>query len=102
VYPDVQLSSEARTKKKEKSQILSQKCAEKSLVHPTTKKERLAMSLSKLQTLTTFWSSFGLPSLQSSLDEVAAEITAREDEADEGRKALIQQGRDSQISKNYS
>ena len=28
------------------------------------------MSLAKLQTLTNFWSSFDLPSLQSQLDEV--------------------------------
>ncbi len=47
------------------------------------------MSLSKLQTLTQFWQEFDLPALQAALDDVATGITARQDTADEGRKALI-------------
>ena len=34
------------------------------------------MSLAKLQTLTTYWSTFDLPSLQSQLDEVIEGIRA--------------------------
>lgn len=48
----------------------------------------------KLQTLATFWQNFGLVNVQKGLDEVATEITARQDESDTSRKALIELLRD--------
>ncbi len=47
------------------------------------------MALAKLQTLTSFWQEFGLPDLQSRLDDLATEITAKQDESEESRRALI-------------
>ena len=44
----------------------------------------------KLQTLASFWQNFGLASVQKNLDEVAAEITARQDDSDNSRKVLIE------------
>ena len=48
----------------------------------------------KLQNLATFWQNFGLANVQKGLDEVATEITARQDESDTSRKALIELLRD--------
>ena len=48
----------------------------------------------KLQTLATFWQNFGIANVQKGLDEVATEITARQDESDTSRKALIELLRD--------
>lgn len=36
----------------------------------------------KLQNLATFWQNFGLVNVQKGLDEVATEITSRQDESD--------------------
>ena len=44
----------------------------------------------KLQNLATFWQNFGLSEVQKGLDDVATEITARQDESDVSRKALIE------------
>lgn len=44
---------------------------------------------SKLQGLTQFWQAFDLPSVQGQLDEVATEITARQDASDVSKKTLI-------------
>ena len=55
--------------------------------------EFIAMS-TKLQNLATFWQNFGLVNVQKGLDEVATEITARQDESDTSRKALIELLRD--------
>ena len=44
----------------------------------------------KLQTLASFWQNFGLANVQKKLDEVAAEITTRQDESDSSRKVLIE------------
>ena len=48
----------------------------------------------KLQILATFWQNFGLSNVQKNLDEVASEITARQDESDTSRKVLIELLRD--------
>ena len=48
----------------------------------------------KLQNLATFWQNFGLSEVQKGLDDVATEITARQDESDVSRKALIELLRD--------
>ena len=55
--------------------------------------EFIAMS-TKLQNLATFWQNFGLVNVQKGLDETATEITARQDESDTSRKALIELLRD--------
>ena len=44
----------------------------------------------KLQNLTTFWQNFGLAQVQKELDEVATEITSRQDASDASKKALIE------------
>ena len=44
----------------------------------------------KLQTLTSFWQTFGLAQVQKDLDELATEITSRQDESDQSKKALIE------------
>ena len=44
----------------------------------------------KLQTLASFWQNFGLANVQKKLDEVAAEITTRQDDCDLSRKVLIE------------
>ena len=48
----------------------------------------------KLQSLATFWQEFDLPRVQSQLDDVATEITTRQDESDLSRQALIEGMRD--------
>lgn len=50
--------------------------------------------MSKLQTLVQFWQGFNLPQVQQGLDEVATQITARQDESDNSRKILIDLIRD--------
>ncbi|TRY77201.1 hypothetical protein TCAL_00088 [Tigriopus californicus] len=47
------------------------------------------MASSKLQGLTQFWQAFDLPSVQGQLDEVATDITARQDASDVSKKSLI-------------
>ncbi len=47
------------------------------------------MASSKVQTLLTFWQSYALPSLQTQLDDLATDITAKQDESDASRKVLI-------------
>jgi len=46
---------------------------------------------SKLQSLTTLWQEFDLPGTQRLLDDLATEITTRQDESDSSRKHLIEQ-----------
>ena len=43
------------------------------------------MALSKVQTLTTFWQEFQLGELQGRLDDLATQITAKQDESEESR-----------------
>jgi homeobox protein cut-like len=50
--------------------------------------------MSKLQTLFQFWQTFNLPQVQQNLDEVATEITSRQDESDSSRQILIELIRD--------
>jgi homeobox protein cut-like len=50
--------------------------------------------MSKLQTLVHFWQSFNLAQVQQNFDEVATEITARQDDSDNSRKVLIELIRD--------
>lgn len=45
--------------------------------------------MSKLQTLAQFWQAFNLSQVQQNLDEIATQITSRQDESDNSRKALI-------------
>ena len=54
----------------------------------------------KLQTLATFWQNFGLSNVQKSLDEVASEITTRQDESDTSLFALIELLREFKKSNN--
>lgn len=44
----------------------------------------------KLHNLTSFWQNFGLAQVQKDLDEVATEITSRQDASDASKKALIE------------
>jgi len=46
---------------------------------------------SKLQSLTTLWQEFDLPGTQRLLDDMATDITTRQDESDSSRKQLIEQ-----------
>ena len=48
----------------------------------------------KLQNLASFWQEFALNSVQKNLDEVATEITTRQDESDASKKLLIDLLRD--------
>ena len=50
--------------------------------------------MSKLQTLAQFWQVFNLTQVQQNLDEIATQITARQDESDSSRKVLIELIRD--------
>ncbi len=50
--------------------------------------------VSKLQSLVSFWHTLGLPAVQAELDDVATQITARQDESEVSRKALIELMRD--------
>ena len=43
------------------------------------------MASSKLSSLTAFWQEFSLRESQSKLDDMATEITARQDESEESR-----------------
>ena len=54
----------------------------------------------KLQNLASFWQNFGLGNVQKGLDEVATEITTRQDESDTSRKALIELLRDFKKNSN--
>jgi len=48
------------------------------------------MATSKLQSLTTLWQEFDLPGTQKLLDELAGQITDRQDESDASKKTLIE------------
>jgi len=48
----------------------------------------------KLQSLLAFWQEMSLPAFQRQLDDVATEITARQDESEAGKVALIDMMRD--------
>ena len=50
--------------------------------------------MSKLQTLAQFWQAFNLSQVQQNLDETATQMTARQDESEVSRKALIELIRD--------
>jgi homeobox protein cut-like len=54
----------------------------------------------KLQTLALFWQNFGLADVQKRLDEVATDITTRQDETDHSRKCLIELLREFKKSNN--
>eukprot|EP00095_Tigriopus_kingsejongensis_P008178 snap_masked-scaffold405_size181423-processed-gene-0.9 protein:Tk08178 transcript:snap_masked-scaffold405_size181423-processed-gene-0.9-mRNA-1 annotation:"protein casp-like" len=60
----------------------------------------VAKMASKLQSLTQFWQGFDLPAWQGELDEVATDITARQDESDLSRKGLIDLMREFKKSHN--
>jgi len=47
----------------------------------------------KLQTLATFWQDFDLPGTQTHLDQLAGQITERQDVSDASMKSLIEQSR---------
>ena len=50
--------------------------------------------MSKLQTLAQFWQVFNLTQVQQNLDEIATQITSRQDESECSRKVLIELIRD--------
>ena len=51
------------------------------------------MASSKLSGLTAFWQEFSLRESQSKLDDMATEITARQDESEESRSGGIRRNR---------
>lgn len=60
----------------------------------------MTASMTKLQTLASFWQGFSLPNVQQKLDLVATDITSRQDDSDASRKQLIDMLRD--FKKNQS
>merc|ERR1712029_1179956 len=56
----------------------------------TVSQTEIRSMATKLQNLTTFWQNFGLAQVQKELDEVATEITSRQDASDASKKALIE------------